>query len=350
MIGQARRRLSTSSAAVLVSLGVALLAAGVAQGREVCPAGMSFVPGGDTVLVYSGERWGGTVEEPAWVDDFCIDTYEASQPDATDVDRGSWVSGSPVPAAQSVAGVLSWIGVSYNEAREACAAAGKRLPTLAEWQTAYSGYAGAYWPWGTDEYDPTQVDTCWINQDPPPPAQPTGGCCFENCLDDQCFTTCDMLGNIGEVVDDLWDEDCYGNTQISFAGAGMEDWSVPNGQLEDPDQPGCWLFYIFAQTRYGLHHHGPDDSYLLDDGFRCAMSLDDDTTDDDTTDDDTTDDDTDDDITDDDSVDDDSADDDAIGDDDGSDDDMDSDDVDDDDDGGASITGGQKDEQTGCGC
>ncbi len=340
----------------LLGLVAALLClAGVAS-ANVCPDGMEFVPGGNTQVVYSGERWGGTIYQAEWVDDFCIDKYEASQPDATTDSMGSWDGSDPIPAAQSQLGVLPWVTMSWNEATQACLAAGKRLPTLAEWQTAYSGYNGAFWPWGSDDYDADQAAACYMDMPSPPPfSYPTGGCCFENCLGGQCFTTCDMPGNIAEFIDGLWDEGCYGNTQILVASAGISQWYQSNSQKPDPDNPGCWVFVTFAQRRYGLHHHHPDDGWFVDDGFRCAKSAsDDDTTDDDTMpDDDTTidddstpdddaapDDDTtpDDDATpDDDTVDDDAApDDDTVSDDDATDDDASGDD-----------SGGG---HSGCGC
>jgi hypothetical protein len=312
-----------------------------------CPEGMSLVPAGNTAVVYSGERWGGFVTEIEWVDDFCIDIYEASQPDATVDYSGSWAQGQPIPPAQSKVNVMPWNIISWLDAKQACAAAGKRMPTLAEWQTAYSGYDGAWWPWGTNDYDEGLASSCWINQ-PYMMVLPTGGCCFENCSGDQCFTTCDMLGNIAEYADGYWDETCYGETEVLIAGAGIIGWYQPNHQVEDPDNPGCWLFVIFAQRRFGLHHHDQN-ANLGDDGFRCASepldddTVDDDTSDDDLTDDDTTDDDLADDDADNDSTDDDSLDDDA---DDDADDDTDDDTQTDDDAGG----GQSDDDDRGCGC
>ncbi len=332
---------------VALVIGIGCLCALPANVFAQCPADMAFVPGGLTTVVYSGERWGGTVEETETVDDFCIDVYEASQPDATAESMGSWDGISAVPAAQSVAGVLPWVTISWDNAKLACAASGKRLATLAEWQTAYSGYDGAAWPWGSDAYDPDLAATCWINVATAPPfAYPTGGCCYENCDGGSCFTVCDMLGNIAESVDGYWDEECYGQDQVLCAGAGIVSWDSTNYQEEDPEKPGCWKFVTFAQRRFGLHHHLPTDAWLQDDGFRCAKSPedDDDTSDDDTADDDAADDDT----SDDDGADDD-ADDDGATDDDGTDDDSDDDDDDlTDDDPCADADDCNCDE--GCGC
>ncbi|MBI5477964.1 MAG: SUMF1/EgtB/PvdO family nonheme iron enzyme [Deltaproteobacteria bacterium] len=69
----------------------------------------------------------------------CVDRYEASP----------GTSG----AAASIAGALPWTGVNWDEAQAACAAAGKRLCTGAEWSSACRGPApGLRFPYG-DTYD-----------------------------------------------------------------------------------------------------------------------------------------------------------------------------------------------------
>jgi len=89
-------------------LGAWMLGLAAQARAQVCPEGMEFVPGGVTEVVYSGERWGGTVYEEQWVDDFCMDRYEASQPDASKTSAGSWTGTGPIPPAQSRSGVLPW--------------------------------------------------------------------------------------------------------------------------------------------------------------------------------------------------------------------------------------------------
>lgn len=233
---------------------------------------MAFVPAGYTTVVTSGARWHGTVRRVEWVNAFCIDRFEESQPSATKDSMGAWDCNEqkPPPPPQSRRGVLPWVSLSWNQARQACHAAGKRLPTLAEWQTAYSGYGGALWPWGADAYQPRRAAGCWTFA--PPMTHPTGGCCFEICRPDRCFVTCDMLGNVAEYVDGYWDESCYGKTQILLAGGGIAGWGSPNLQVEDPQRPGCWKVLIPPQTRDALHHHDPDLDRLNDDGFRCVKS------------------------------------------------------------------------------
>jgi hypothetical protein len=97
--------------------------------------------------------------------DFWIDAYEASHPDGT----GSSV-GTMSHRACSKPGVLPWRDVTWTAAGAACAAAGKRLCTEAEWQQACQGTAGLLYPYGSTyrpnacngaDYDPdcTAPDT-----------------------------------------------------------------------------------------------------------------------------------------------------------------------------------------------
>ncbi len=282
------RKVVSRAGAIWFACGVLIAGLAAVASAQQCPAEMEYVPGGYTAVVYDGQRWGGRVVDDVWVDDFCIDRYEASQPDATDVFDGSWNPGQPIPSAESKAGVLPWIVISWTEAGQACAAAGKRLPTLAEWQTAYSGYEGWDWPWGSNDYDEDQAAGCYINE-PYYMILPTGGCCFTNCQGDQCFSPCDMVGNVAEWVDELWDERCFGDSEVDVANAGIIQWFSANSQVAIFVKPDCWTFKTFALRRFGLHNHPRDGARFNDDGFRCAKSLvDDDTIDDDTVDDDTT--------------------------------------------------------------
>ena len=202
------------------------------------------------------------------IGDFCIDKYEASQPDATKTSFGSWRFEKPVPAARSVKGVLPWHSLSWEEAAAACEKAGKRLPTLAEWQTAFSGLTNVAWPWGNDWVD----HGCYVNRSIG--VYPTGGCCFESCPYPPCKEICDMVGNVSEWIDGYWDLDCYGTDGVLIAGgAAHNGYNRRNQQSLDPDNPGCWVFDEYAQKREGLHFHNSTSGFS-DDGFRCALTVD----------------------------------------------------------------------------
>ncbi len=76
--------------------------------------------------------------------DFWIDRYEASRPDAS-----ATAIGVTDARSCSRAGVLPWSGVSYASAAAACAAAGQRLCSAAEWQAACEGAAAQTYPYGS---------------------------------------------------------------------------------------------------------------------------------------------------------------------------------------------------------
>jgi eukaryotic-like serine/threonine-protein kinase len=70
----------------------------------------------------------------------CMDRYEAS--------RGNG------DKAESVAGAMPWVNLSWKDAQAACEAAGKRLCTSDEWSAACTGPPpGRAWAFG-DRYEP----------------------------------------------------------------------------------------------------------------------------------------------------------------------------------------------------
>jgi hypothetical protein len=80
--------------------------------------------------------------------DFMIYRYEASRPDASGTGDGVLDHRSC-----SRAGVLPWRSVTWLEADSACAAAGARLCTEAEWQAACEGPLNLTYPYG-NAYQP----------------------------------------------------------------------------------------------------------------------------------------------------------------------------------------------------
>jgi formylglycine-generating enzyme required for sulfatase activity len=156
---------------------------------------------------------------------FCIDRYEASRPDATASSPGTQTG-----AARCAAGVIPWTTwpLTQADAATACALAGKRLCSAAEWQQACSGPQQTIYGYG-NLYDPTicnGIDTyclCGAGQpcdgvtpcpyphcfnQPPPGGTPAQGCgAFFHVTPTGALPGCvngwglfDMNGNVWEVI------------------------------------------------------------------------------------------------------------------------------------------------------
>ena len=262
-----RYKLLTLFFSLAVVLFTIVMLKGALKSPTNCPEGMVGVPSGRVHVVYSGERWGGTVVKKVRIKHFCIDKYEASQPDATDVSMGSWDGIAPPPPARSVKGVIPWSQIPWTKAKIACQKAGKRLPSLAEWQMAFSGFSGMTWPWGNK----WQPGTCYADMNLG--SHPTGGCCFTiPASEGGPFETCDMVGNVSEWVDEYWDKKCFGDMQVMIAG-GPSHYPHFQENTQSPNQrSGCWDWVRYSLMRSGLHFHPSNDQGYSDDGFRCVSS------------------------------------------------------------------------------
>lgn len=133
---------------------------------------------------------------------FCIDKYEASRPDSTDVSAG--INSSE---ATSRAGVLPWTDVPLSTAIAACAGAGKALCTLQQWRGGCGGAAGQVYPYDASEY--TQGLCNNSGQVRLTGAMPD--CLFE------AYGTFDMSGNVAELVD------TGDQTTLAAMGGGYTD-------------------------------------------------------------------------------------------------------------------------------
>jgi len=121
---------------------------------------------------------------------FCIDAYEASRPDAT-----ADSPGSASTEATSRAGVLPWSELSFEQAGAACGAAGKRLCSAFEWQSACQGPALSLYPYGNSYTS----DACNGSNTPPlDRPSPTGA--FAGCASSE--GTFDQSGNLAEWTTD----------------------------------------------------------------------------------------------------------------------------------------------------
>lgn len=211
------------------------LVGGVAVGgQELCPEGMT--------LVTSSER------------QFCIDRYEVSPGagcfyTAPENPRESLLNlreAGCVPVSR--AGVVPWRYLSQMHAVEACAKAGKRLPTALEWHRASIG-------------TPEDHTSCVLEHSEPAPA-PTGS-------RGSCVSTAgafDMVGNVWEwvdeeVVDGVWQGKTLPDTgyvhAVDRAGVALSS-GATSSELYGADRVWAQSEGVMGMMRGGYYKSGTD--------------------------------------------------------------------------------------------
>ncbi|MEZ4434103.1 MAG: SUMF1/EgtB/PvdO family nonheme iron enzyme [bacterium] len=170
---------------------------------------------------------------------FEIYAYEASRPGSTRVTPGIRVdpqdpaAGFREARACSQANVLPWTDVTWEEAAAACAAAGARLCSGAEWQRACGGAVGDPFPYG-NVYDGQRCNGGAFDGDAMTPgdqdvARPTGsllGCARAGVSD--------LSGNVKEWTTEALDElrVVRGGSYETNLAAGLR--CDQAGDLKDP--------------------------------------------------------------------------------------------------------------------
>lgn len=132
------------------------------------------------------------------------------------------------------------VQVSYFDAQAYCEWAGKRLPSVSEWEKAARGTDGRRWPWG-DAWNPNALNYYEVK---PPQTQPVGS----YPAGASPYGALDMLGNALE-----WTAmDAPGQETVERRGGSW-------GSIE---------VYLHAAWR----NYGPPDDTRPTVGFRCAVS------------------------------------------------------------------------------
>ncbi len=118
-------------------------------------AGMVFIPAGPARVGNGTEGLSPFPERTVELSAFWIDRTEVTN---ADYKRFVDDTGHPAPAIWEGEYDPAWdrlpvVGVSYHDAARFARWAGKRLPTLAEWERAARGPSGYAYPWGDEKTD-----------------------------------------------------------------------------------------------------------------------------------------------------------------------------------------------------
>lgn len=179
---------------------------------------------------------------------FWIYDYEAARPDGT----GS-LEGVGQSRSCSTAGRIPWTTVSFQQAQSACAAAGHRLCSAAEWQAACQGpmartypYGASYLPNVCNGADNDTVPGGSINNEVLP------GGAMPMCLASSSLY--DMSGNVKE----------WTSTQAGTSAGGQPIYFTQGGSFDSP-QLGLVCSSALSQAT--------QDTVLPSLGFRCCADV-----------------------------------------------------------------------------
>lgn len=147
------------------------------------------------------------------------------------------------------------IFVTWGQANDYCAWAGRRLPTEAEWEKAARGTEGYICPWGNNSPSSNQLNFNGENGDTTRTGNYPAGASVYGALD--------MAGNVWEWVSDWYSSKAY-------AQPVYENPTGPEDGTRRVLRGGSW-YYPLNEIRAANRFSASDNTALNDIGFRCAL-------------------------------------------------------------------------------
>lgn len=221
---------------------------------------MAYLQDGNFTM---GDDLGEKNERPAakvYVTAFLIDIYEITNAQYKLFDNQ--FEGDPA----SECDLCPVTGITWEEAKNYCEWAGKRLPTEAEWEKAARGSQRLKWPWGNsfrkNAANVLENEESQSNAESPSGPVPVGS--FPQGA--SVFGVFDMAGNVWEWTDSFYSP--YKNN-LDLDVRYQKQYRVLRG--------GSWE-NIHENTRTTFRHPLHPDTKLPNIGFRCAIDADESTT------------------------------------------------------------------------
>ncbi|GAC1528358.1 MAG: hypothetical protein NVS3B10_25600 [Polyangiales bacterium] len=223
---------------------------------------MIRVPGGAFTMGRDGDTDAGPAHLVT-LSPYLIDKYEVTVGEYKKcVDGGKCVAPLLLSSQTCNWGVAGREGhpincVEWSDAKRFCAAAGKRLPTEAEWELASQGPTNRPFPWGTSA--PTCATAAFFPKDKQQCASSTQ-VVGSHPAGQSYFGAFDMGGNVEEWVFDYWENYAGGPGTNPTGPVAGDSHVVRGGNWKGPEE------YMHSYGRFGPKM-GMD--WI---GFRCAKT------------------------------------------------------------------------------